>query len=220
MALRPTGLEARAGTTNNEEKCDATINFAGGVSRAAALGDCTGAGSRRSGRWRAGLADRRCRGGFGCCGFVDGLGHDIPAGGRSPRRHWVGRVNVRCERGDGVLSAAILIGSVLIAVLLVFQVGLIAHGNNLANSAARQAAERASAFDGDVGAAQADGLAFAESSVWDGSPSVSVSRGDEETTVSVQGQVQGIGIFALPWNSVTVEVIVPTERFVPLDEAG
>ena len=148
------------------------------------------------------------------------MGHDFPEGSRPSRRHWLGRVDLGCDRGDGVLSAAILIGSVLIAVLLVFQVGLIAHGNNLANSAARQTAERASAFDGDVGAAQADGLAFAQSGVWEGSPSVVVSRGDEETTVSVQGQVQGLGIVVLPWNSVTVEVTVPTERFVPLDEAG
>lgn len=115
-----------------------------------------------------------------------------------------------------MLSAAILIGFVLIGVLTVFQVGLIAHANNLANSAARQTAERASAFDGNTSTAQADGLAFVESGIWDGTPSVVVNRGPELTVVSVEGEVSAIGLVRFPWNSVTVEVTVPTERFVPL----
>ena len=123
---------------------------------------------------------------------------------------------MQCDRGDGVLSAAILIGFVLIGVLTIFQVGLIAHANNLANSAARQTAERASAFDGNTSSAQADGLAFVDSSIWDGTPSVVVNRGAELTVVSVEGEVTAIGLVRFPWNSVSVEVTVPTERFVPL----
>lgn len=106
----------------------------------------------------------------------------------------------------------------LTSMLLVVQAAFVAHGHNVANTAARQAAQRAAALDTSVAEGEAYGQSFvAGSAVWSGTPLLTVTATDVETTATVVGEVVKFVPVPGPF-IVEVSASSATERFVAGDE--
>lgn len=113
-----------------------------------------------------------------------------------------------------MISNMVAVPLMWLAIMTVVQIGLFGYAHNLANTAARQAAQVAALDGSSSGEGVAVGTEFvADSWLWTTDPTVTVSRGDELTDVVVTGSV--VKIFPVPWDTVTGEASSPTEQFVP-----
>lgn len=123
-------------------------------------------------------------------------------------------VRLRDDRGEMVISNMLAIPLLWLGVMTVVQLGLFGYAHNLANTAARQAAQVASLDGSSSGDGAQVGRDFVSgTALWQSPPTVSVVRGDDQTVVIITGQV--FEIFPTPWDTVTAEASAPTEQFVP-----
>jgi hypothetical protein len=119
----------------------------------------------------------------------------------------------RCDRGSLTVETVILLPAVIVLAMLALQVAMREHARDTARTAARQAIDQARVLDGTAGAGHSTAAQFL-SQVGDGlrNPTVAVTRGAEEVTVIVTGDVLSL----VPgWEpSVTVRLSAPVERTV------
>jgi Flp pilus assembly protein TadG len=128
------------------------------------------------------------------------------------------RGDERAERGSVTVETVLLLPAVVLFMMAVLQFALYYHGANVATAAAQDAMRAARVESGSAGAGEARGqevLSFAAGSVFD-DVDVSVSRGDRNVRVVVEGSVAslvpGVHLHVTRTSEGPVEQFLPPER--------
>jgi len=125
----------------------------------------------------------------------------------------------RTDRGASTIEFVLTMPLLLIIMLITVQFALIAHAQSGMQAAAEEGAARARAYDGSAGQAHSQTTKYLQhlsGSLLD-HVSISVDRGQEQASVTVQGTVTQIVPF-MP-TSITRHSTGPVERYVE-EEGG
>lgn len=129
-----------------------------------------------------------------------------------------GGVDLRSERGDGLIEGVLMIGLVLLVVAVGVQALLYAHARSVATAAAQDGARAAASAGPGAGVARANAVLDASGGVG-GRLHPGASAGDAAVTITVEGRAPKV--FPLPGSLVGVEAsaTLPIERY-PVLERG
>jgi len=124
------------------------------------------------------------------------------------------------DRGVGAVELVITMPALLLAVMLIVQVGLWQHAKHVALAAAQEGARAARQHD----ATAADGRQRAEAYLAELAPTILDPRTvtAERTATTATVRVRGEAVSVFPWLGFAVDEASTgsTERFVPRSEAG